>query len=113
MTESVGVEIEEVQVMITVSRTITTTGEKFAGAVRFAHDSAGYIKSKTGVDFKVEVPVGGNPMRLRWIAQLESLAAFELMNAKLSSDPKYMDMVAKTTQHVLPGTTVDEIWQST
>jgi len=99
--------------MITISRTMATTGEKFAGAVRFAHECAAYIKSKTGVDFKVEVPVGGNPMRFRWIAQLESLSAFEQVNAKLMSDPKYMDMVAKTTQHVLPGTSLDEIWQST
>jgi len=99
--------------MITISRTMATSGERFAGAVRFAHECAAYIKSKTGVDFKVEVPVGGNPMRFRWIAQLESLSAFEQMNAKLLSDPKYMDMVAKTTQHVLPGTSLDEIWQNT
>ena len=98
--------------MITWSRSVGTTGEKLAGLLKYAHEAAEYTKSKTGFDIKVEVPIGGNPMRVRWTAQYENLATYEQAWAKLLSDPKFMDLIAKATQHVLPGSAVDELWRT-
>ena len=98
--------------MITFTRTVATTAEKLAGLLKYAHETAEYIKNKVGVDFKVEVPIGGPALRVRWVSHHENLAAWEQVNAKLLSDSKYMEQLAKGTAHVIPGTAVDEFWMS-
>ncbi|HYB51474.1 MAG TPA: hypothetical protein VED47_10255 [Burkholderiaceae bacterium] len=99
--------------MITFTRTLTSTADKFPAAMAFAHEIAGYLKSKVGVDVKVQVaPCGGNPWRVRWVAQYENLAAYEQIGQKLMSDHKYMELAGKGTSQGLfiAGTTFDEVW---
>jgi len=99
--------------VITFTRTLTSTADKFPAAMAFAHEIAGYLKSKVGVDVKVQVaPCGGNPFRIRWVSQHENLAAFEQKMQGLMSDPKYMELAGKGMAQGLfiAGSTFDEVW---
>jgi len=99
--------------MITFIRTASCPADKFGAAIAFAHEIAGYIKSKVGVEIKVQVPpTGGNPWRVRWVSQYENLAAYEQAGQKLMSDPKYMELAGKASAQgiMMPGMSFDEVW---
>ena len=96
--------------MITVTRTMNTTLDQVVGAVSYLQECAAYIKSKTGVENRIEMPVGGVAYRIRMVAQYESLAAYERVVAQLMSDPKYFELGAKASQFLTPGSAFDEFW---
>ena len=99
--------------MITFTRTSTSTADEFPAAIAYAREIAGYVKNKIGVDLKVQIsPAGGNPFRIRWVAQDQNLAAYEQKMQALLSDPKYMELAGKgTAQGLFSSEKVfDEIW---
>ena len=99
--------------MITFTRTASCPADKFPALMAFAREIAGYVKSKVGVDLKVQVPpTGGNPFRVRWVAQYDNLAALEQILQKLLSDPKYMELAGKASAQgiTIPGSAFDEVW---
>jgi len=98
--------------MITFIRTSDANGVKFPAALAWAHEVAAFVKSKTGLETKVEVPTSGNPYRIRWVTQGESLATHEQNMKKIASDPKYMELMAKAGDLFHARTTCDEIWMS-
>ena len=97
--------------MITIIRTADVNGSKLPAALGWAHEIASYVKSKTGIEVKVQMPSGhGNPFRIRWIWQTESLAAHEQAMKKLMSDAKYLELGAKAMDLCWPRTFSDEYW---
>jgi len=99
--------------MLTFTRTAMSTADKFPAAIAYAREIAGYVKNKVGVDVKVQIsPAGGNPFRIRWVAQDQNLAAYEQKMQMLFSDPKYMELAGKGTAHGLfiSDKVCDELW---
>jgi hypothetical protein len=75
----------------------------------FANQSARYVKEKYGPTVEVLMPVGGNPARIAWRSNYESLAQWEALSAKSLADPDYLAMVASASAIFLPGSVHDEI----
>lgn len=98
--------------MITFTHSAGTMAANLPELLKLAHEIAKYVKGKTGVEVKVQIPVAGNPWRVRWTSESESLAAHEQSMSKLMSDPKYMELAARVTPLVIPGSALVELWQN-
>jgi len=98
--------------MITVTRSVSIAPGKSANAVVFAFKIAKFFREKYGTTVEVRMPIGGNPLRVAWCAQHESLAQWESVTAKMLADKEYIDLVASQGDTFLPGTVHDEIWRS-
>jgi len=98
--------------MLTWTRTANVNPAKFKEAMAWAHEVATYGKGKTGVEYKVEVARSGNYGRIRWVAQVESMAIYGQAMDKMKGDPKYFDLLEKAASLFMPGTTVDEFWET-
>jgi hypothetical protein len=84
---------------------------KFNGAMAFAKEIVKHVKTMTGVDVQIGIPIGGNPSRIGWSAQYQTLAAYDEMSTKLLGDAKYQDLVAKGGENFVPDTMRDELWR--
>jgi hypothetical protein len=98
--------------MITIIRTVAIAPGKMGDALAFANQIAKYFKEKYARTVEVLMPVGGNPARIAWLSNYESLAQWEAFTAKLHADPDYMGMIAKNTPVFLPGLINDDIWRT-
>ncbi len=98
--------------MITFFRSAIIAPGKTPKAIEFAKQIAAYVKKSTGVDLNVGVPIGGNPNRIGWSARYESLADWELQMQKLTSAPKYWDLINKNADIFVAGSVHDEIWRT-
>ena len=98
--------------MLTWTRTASIAPGKFRAAMAWAHEVATYGKGKTGVEFKIEMAGSGNPGRIRWVAQVESMAIHEQVKNKLVGDPKYLDLLEKAADLFIADSSVDEFWWS-
>jgi hypothetical protein len=99
-------------IMITWYRVAEIAPGQLASAIGFANEVASYVKSKTGVEVRVAMPIAGNPFRIGWTAQYESLAALEADEAKFGDDTKYLALIEKAKDIFNAGSTHDEIWRS-
>jgi hypothetical protein len=97
--------------MIRFYRSATIAPGKFAGAMAFAREVAKYVKTTTGVEVHIGIPVGGNPQRIGWSAQYQTLAMYDDMSTKLLADAKYQEMVAKAADNFVANTMRDAIWR--
>ncbi|MGC9992958.1 MAG: hypothetical protein ABSD52_11265 [Candidatus Cybelea sp.] len=93
-------------------RSATIAPGKIGDAIAFANGISKYIKDTYGTDVVVLMPVGGNPSRIAWYANYDSLAQWEDLADKWLRDPSYMEMVAKNSATFLPGSVNDEIWRT-
>jgi hypothetical protein len=98
--------------MITFVRTATIAPGKIGEALGFAHEVAKLVEKITGLKVGVNMPVGGNPFRIAWVAAEPDLAAVEANNNKLLSNPEYMKLVESSSSLFLPGSAHDEMWRS-
>ncbi len=98
--------------MITITRTISIAPGKSANAVAFARQIAKYLRDTYGTTLEVRMPIGGNPLRLAWCGQYESLAQWESITGKMLVDKAYIDLVGSQGDTFLPGTVHDDIWRS-
>ena len=98
--------------MITYYRTSSFSSVRAINAMTVAREIAAYIKRTTGTDVVVEVPVGGNPFRIRWSFHFTDLAAFDAFVMALRSDPTYTEMVAKSGENFIAASASDEIWRT-
>lgn len=96
--------------MIYWTRTANIAGGKVAEAMAFASEVSDLVENATGVGVTVSAPVAGNPNRIRWHVQYESLAAFEETRAKLLMDPKYVALVTANVVNFVEDTIDDEMW---
>jgi len=98
--------------MITITRTVSIAPAKTPNAVAFARQMAKYLREKHGATLEVLMPVGGNPLRIAWRGQYESLAQWESLTAKMLGDKEYFELVATQGDTFLPGSVHDDIWRS-
>jgi hypothetical protein len=97
--------------MITFIRSAVVAPGKVNEALAFAHQVAKLITEKHGVAIELNVPVGGNPSRIAWLAHYENLAQYETVSAKLLTDKDYLGAIATTGGVFVPGSLHDEIWR--
>ena len=97
--------------MINFQRTGSIAPGKAIPAMLFAREVAAYIKGKTGLEIRIGTPIGGNPNRITWFVQYDSLAILEDTQAKLTLDQKYMELIAKSADNFIPGSMHDDIWR--
>ncbi len=98
--------------MIALYRSGSIAPGKIREALAFAKEISAYITAQTGVEVSVAVPVGGNPNRVGWAARFDNLAGMEEMMTKLTTDEKYMELVADNSAHFIAGSIHDEIWST-
>ena len=97
--------------MISFYRSGMVAPGKMPQAIEFAKKISAFVKKSTGVDLTVGTPVGGNPNRIGWSASYEGLGAMEAAMSKLTSDPKYWDLINKNAELFVAGSIRDEIWR--
>ena len=97
--------------MIEFHRVATIANGKIPGALAFAHEISAYLKDAHGIEVAVAMPVGGNPHRIGWSSHYENLAAMEAKQTGYMSDPKFMDMLAKSADLFISGSVHDEVWK--
>jgi hypothetical protein len=97
--------------MINFHRSGSIAPGKTAAALSFAREVTAYIKTKTGHEVKIGMPIGGNPNRIGWFVQYENLAALEDTQGKLMQDQKYMELIAAAAANFIAGSMHDEIWR--
>jgi hypothetical protein len=71
-----------------------------------------YLKATHGIELEVLMPVGGNPNRIGWSTRYADLAAMEVATTKMTSDPKYWDIVNAGTANFMAGSIRDSIWRT-
>jgi len=98
--------------MIRFVRTASIAPGKFGDAIAFARQISEFLKRQHGLQLEVMLPVGGNPQRIAWRAEYESLAALDALQAKLLGDREYLDLVAKGSSNFIAGTFNDVIWRT-
>jgi len=98
--------------MITITRTVSIAPGKSANAVAFALQIGRFLRDKYGATVEARMPIGGNPLRVAWSGQYESLAQWESVTAKMLADKDYIELVASQGDTFLPGTVHDDIWRS-
>ena len=97
--------------MIVVTRTISVAPGKTASAIGVAKQIAAYMKTSTGTDVEVLMPIGGNPFRITWTSRYPDLAEFEVRWAKISADQKYLQLVTSGLDNFVPGSVFDTLWR--
>jgi len=98
--------------MVTVTRSGSIAQGKTADALAFASLITKLIKDKHGITIQWLVPVGGNPNRIAFTSNYESLAAWETLSSKLWADADYMAAVTANASVFLPGSIHDDIWRT-
>ena len=70
-----------------------------------------YYKDAHGLEMKVLRPVAGSPLRVRFIAQMDSMDAFRSLQLKAGQDSNFQKLLAEIGPLVDGSKTIDEIWQ--
>jgi hypothetical protein len=97
--------------MVVFSRTASIAPGKTPSAMAFAKEISAYLKTTCAIELEVSVPIGGNPNRICWSTRYKDLAALEATNAKMTSDPKYWELVNKSADHFMAGSICDSMWR--
>ncbi|HLW92594.1 MAG TPA: hypothetical protein VKS78_15020 [Roseiarcus sp.] len=98
--------------MITAVRSVQATPGKFTEAMAFAKEIAAYIKSKHGLELEIKTQVAGAVGRIAWVANYDSLAAYEATWNKINADPDIHKLTTKVVGVVVPGHSHDSLWRS-
>ncbi|MEO8249512.1 MAG: hypothetical protein ABI589_09085 [Burkholderiales bacterium] len=98
--------------MIAFVRVTSIKPGKTPAAMGFAKQIAAFLKDGYQIDCEVLTPVGGNPQRVAWSIRYADLGAMETFVKKLTSDPKYWELVNGAAECFIPGSTDDSIWQT-
>jgi hypothetical protein len=97
--------------MIIFRRTSTVMPGKLPSALKSSHAAIAYLKKLTGVEYRIETPIGGNPHRISLTTNFESLGDMDAHAAKLRADQKWLDQSTKSAENYVAGSTSDEIWR--
>ena len=98
--------------MIRFVRTASIESGKLADAIAFAKQISEFVKRQHGLKLEVMLPVGGNPQRIAWRAEYESLAALDALQTKILADREYLELVAKGASNFISGSLNDSIWRT-
>ena len=98
--------------MIRFVRTANIESGKLNDAIAFAKQISEFVKRQHGLKLEVLLPIGGNPHRIAWRAEYESLAALDALQNKVLADREYLELVAKGASNFIPGSLNDSIWRT-
>ena len=98
--------------MIRFVRVASIAPGKTTDALAFARQIAELFEKTTGMKLQIMVPIGGNPQRIAWRTEYESLGVLESVQAKLLMDAKYQDLIAKGAGNFIAGSVFDSIWRT-
>jgi hypothetical protein len=98
--------------MIVFSRTASIAPGKTPSAMAFAKEISAYLKTTCAIELEVSVPIGGNPNQICWSTRYKDLAAMEATTAKMTSDPKYWEMVNKGSDNFMAGSICNSMWRT-
>jgi hypothetical protein len=98
--------------MILFARTASIAPGKNAEAMTFAQEICGYVKEVVGVDVALYTPIGGNPLRIGWLADYDNLQALDDAFEKLAGDSGYNDRIQEAGSLFIAGSLEDTIWKS-
>jgi hypothetical protein len=98
--------------MIHFMRSASIAPGKIGDAIAFAQGISKYIKDTYGTAVEVLMPIGGNPSRIAWYANYDSLAQWQDIADRSLRDPNYQEMLAKNSATFLPGSVHDDIWRT-
>jgi hypothetical protein len=98
--------------MITHLRSAAIAPGKTGEAITYARSIAKLVKEKYGTAVEILMPIGGNPGRIAWRLNHESMAQWEVLSAKTLTDPEYLGAVAAGSANFLPGSVHDDFWRT-
>ena len=98
--------------MIYFLRNATIAQGKMVPAMTFARDIAEYIKSKTGKNVTIGMPIGGQSNRIGWFVEYENLAELDKIQGGLLQDAEYLAISSKGGENFIAGSLHDDIWRT-
>jgi len=96
--------------MINFHRTACVKSGMMSEALAVAQEFIPLMQKVAGADVRLELPIGGNPWRIRWTIQYADLNAMNTVNLKLMANPDYTALLAKIAQYLISGASLDEVW---
>jgi len=96
--------------MVTFQRTACVKSGMMPEAVAMAREFVALIEKLTGDKARVQLPIGGNPWRIRWTIEYADLNSMQHNSLKLMADPDYQELLAKIANCVISGASDDEVW---
>lgn len=96
--------------MISFHRTACVKSGMLVSALGIAQEFIPLMKKVAGVDARLELPIGGNPWRIRWTIQYADMNAMEVANTKLMANADYQALLGKIAEYMISGASVDEVW---
>ena len=96
--------------MISFHRTACVRNGMMAEALSLAQDFVPLMKTVAGLDVRIELPIGGNPWRIRWAIQYADLNAMQDATTTLMAYPDYIALLGKIADTMISGASVDEVW---
>ncbi|HEY0884927.1 MAG TPA: hypothetical protein VGE20_06585 [Ramlibacter sp.] len=71
-----------------------------------------FYKEAVGTDIQLQRAISGSPVRLRFVAQLDSLDKWRADSEKVSQDPAFHQLLGEMALLVDGTRTTDELWAS-
>jgi len=96
--------------MINFHRTACVKNGMMVAALGVAQEFIPIMKKVADMDVRLELPVGGNPWRIRWTIQYADLNAMSAATTKLMANPDYVALLGKIAEYLISGASVDEVW---
>jgi hypothetical protein len=98
--------------MITWIRSAAIAPGKVGESFAFVKKAAKLVQDKHDITISISRPIAGNPTRIFWSSQHQSLQEYERDHLKINSDPEFLQMLAEAAPCFIAGSTHDEILQS-
>jgi hypothetical protein len=98
--------------MITLTRSASIAPGKAREAINYAKQIAQYLREEHATTAEILMPVGGNPYRIAWQIHFAGLAELDSLSAKLNADNEYLEMIARNSAWVIPGSVHDDLWRT-
>lgn len=96
--------------MINFHRTACVKNGMMANALGVAQEFIPIMKKVADLDVRIELPVGGNPWRIRWTIQYADLNAMSSATTMLMANTEYVSLLGKIAEYLISGASLDEVW---
>jgi len=91
-------------------RTLGILGGRTSAAIAVFRELQQYHKSN-GVEYELQLPFGGESMRMALAARFPSVADVQKYFLKVMADQAFLDLAAKNAQNVISGSSRDDLWR--
>lgn len=97
--------------MVTFIRTVGIAPGSNDQMLALARQTQRLLKSRFGVDLRLQIPIGGRPNRIAYILTFRDLAELEAVTLKITADPEYRKLAAASARNANPGSSYDQMWR--